>query len=78
MPTLTAGLTPAKKRSEIGLEVDLPVRDRDHVGGNIGRDLAFQRFDEGQGGQRASAVRELVNTVPLLVRQSLEPGLDPL
>ncbi len=41
---------------QIGLEKDLPVGDRDHVGRDIGRNVAGLGFDDRQRGQRAGAV----------------------
>ena len=53
MPTSTAGRTPARNRS--GMQVDLAVRDRDHVRRDVRRDLALLRLDDRQGRQRAAA-----------------------
>ena len=41
---------------QFGLEEDLAVGDRDHVGRDIGRDVAGLRLDDRQRGQRARAV----------------------
>ena len=41
---------------EVGLEEDLAVGDRDHVGRNIGRHVVGLRLDDGQRGERARAV----------------------
>ncbi len=40
---------------EIGLEEDLPVGDRDHVGRDVGGDVARLRLDDRQRRQRAAA-----------------------
>ena len=40
---------------EAGLEEDLPVGDRDHVGRDVGRHVARLRLDDRQRGQRAAA-----------------------
>ena len=41
---------------EVGLEEDLAVGDRDHVGRDIGRDVVGLRLDDRERGQRARAV----------------------
>ena len=41
---------------QVGLEEDLPVGDRDHVGRDVGRQVAGLRLDDRQRGQRAAAV----------------------
>ena len=41
---------------EIGLEEDLAVGDRDHVGRDVGGHVAGLRLDDGQRGERALAV----------------------
>ena len=41
---------------ELGLEEDLAVGDRDHVGRDVGRDVAGLGLDDRQRGQRARAV----------------------
>src|SRR5688572_24714302 len=38
------------------LQEDLPVRDRDHVGRDVGRDVVLLRLDHRQRGQRAAAL----------------------
>ena len=40
---------------EIGLEVDLAVGDRDHVGGDVRRNFPFERLDDRQRRQRTTA-----------------------
>ena len=40
---------------QVGLQVDLAVGDRNHVRRNVGRDFAFERFDDRQAGERAAA-----------------------
>ena len=40
---------------EVGLEEDLPVGDRDHVGRDVGRHVAGLRLDDRQRRQRAAA-----------------------
>ena len=40
---------------QIGLQVDLPVRDRDHIGRDVGGHVACLGLDEGQRGQGSSA-----------------------
>ena len=59
MPTLTGGSHTGVE--EIGLEEDLPVGDRDDVGRDVGRDVAFLRLDDRQRGHRPTAerIREL-------------------
>jgi hypothetical protein len=42
---------------QVGLEEDLAVGDRDHVGRDVGRDVAGLGLDDRQRGQRAVAVR---------------------
>src|SRR6202044_748172 len=37
------------------LEINLAVGNRNHVGWNVGRNLAFESFDDGQRGHRAAA-----------------------
>ncbi len=68
-PTLIAGRTPEKKR--LGLEIDLPVGDRDHVRGDVGRDVAGLRLDDRKRRQRAAAevVRELARALE-------QPGVE--
>src|SRR5262249_34477157 len=46
---------------QVGLQEDLAVGDGDDVGGDVGRDVAGLRLDDGDGGQAAPAVlvREL-------------------
>ena len=66
---------PDAGEEEVGLEVDLAVGDRDHVGRDVGRDLAFERLDDRQRRQRAARVREAVHPVLVLVRQRREEGL---
>ena len=41
---------------QVALQVDLPVGDRDDVGGDIGRHVARLGLDDGQGRQRAAAI----------------------
>ena len=41
---------------EVGLQVDLPVGDLDHVRRDVGRHVAGLRLDDRQRGQRAAAV----------------------
>jgi hypothetical protein len=41
---------------QVRLEEDLAVGDRDHVGRDVGRDVAFLRLDDRQRGQRAGAL----------------------
>src|ERR1035438_5152794 len=41
---------------QIGFEEDLAVGDRNDVGGNVRRNVAGLRLDEGQGGERTAAV----------------------
>jgi len=41
---------------EIGFEEDLTVGDRNDVGRDVGRDVAGERLDDGQRGERALAV----------------------
>ena len=41
---------------QVGLKVDLPVGDRDHVGGDEGGDVVGLRLDHREGGQRAATV----------------------
>ena len=53
MPTSTAGRTPDLKRSSC--EVDLAVGDRDHVGGDVRRDVAGLGLDDRQRGERTGA-----------------------
>jgi len=36
---------------EVALQVDLPVGDRDHVGGNVGSDVAGLGLDDGKRGE---------------------------
>ena len=43
-------------REEFGLQVDLTVGDRNHVGGDVGRHVTFLGFDDGQRGQRTGTV----------------------
>ena len=52
-------------REEFGLQVDLTVGDRDHVGGDVGGDVAFLGLDDRKGGHRtfAHSVRELCSTL---------------
>ncbi len=52
MPTLIAGRTP--REEQIGLEEDLPVGDRDHVGRDVGGDVGGLRLDDRQRRQRAA------------------------
>ena len=40
---------------QIGLQINLAVGDADDVGGDVGGDFAFLRFDDRQGGQAAAA-----------------------
>ena len=42
---------------QLGLQEDLTVRDRDHVGRNIGGHVARLGLDDGQSGERAAAER---------------------
>ena len=46
---------PDARVEEVGLQVDLPVGDRDDVGGNVGRDVARLRLDDGERGEGAAA-----------------------
>jgi hypothetical protein len=48
-----AGRTPAKNKRRF--EIDLPVRDRNNVGGNVGGDVARLGFDDRQSGQRTGS-----------------------
>jgi len=41
---------------EVGEQVDLAIGDRDDIGGDVGGDVARQRLDDGQGGERAAPV----------------------
>ena len=41
---------------QVGLQIDLTVGDRDHVGGDEGRHVIGLRLDHRQGGQRAATV----------------------
>ena len=41
---------------QVVLQVDLAVGDRDHVGGDVGRDVAGLGLDDREGGQRTAAV----------------------
>ena len=41
-------------KEQVGLEVDLAIGDRDHVGRNVGGHLALERFDDRQSGHRAT------------------------
>src|SRR3546814_1638351 len=56
--TLTDTLLPYTTlfRSQPGLQEDLAVGDRDHVGRDVGRDVAGLGLDDGERGQRARAV----------------------
>ena len=49
-----AGRTPGLE--QVVLEEHLAVGDRDHVGGDVGRDVAGLRLDDRQGGEGAGAV----------------------
>src|SRR5579875_1548583 len=40
---------------QVGLQIDLSVRDRDYVGWNIGRNIARLGFDNRQSGERPSS-----------------------
>src|SRR5438067_10697 len=42
---------------EVGLQIDLAVGDRDHVGGDVGRHVAELGLDDRQRGERAAAER---------------------
>ena len=46
---------PHAGEEQVGLQVDLSVGDRNHVGRNVRRDFAFQRLDDRQGGHRTAA-----------------------
>ena len=52
---------PLACKEEVGLKIDLAVGDRDDVGWDIRRDLAFERFDDRQRGERSATLlcREL-------------------
>ena len=41
---------------ELGLEEDLPVGDRDHIGGDVGGHITGLGLDDGKGGQGAATV----------------------
>ena len=46
---------PHARLEQVVLEVDLAVGDRDHVGGDVGRDVAGLGLDDRQRGERAGA-----------------------
>ncbi len=66
---------PYPGEEQIRLEVDLTIGDRDHVGRNVGRDLALEGLDVRQGRHRAAAVGKAVHPVQLLVVEALKPRL---
>mmetsp|Transcript_23314 Transcript_23314/g.69765 ORF Transcript_23314/g.69765 Transcript_23314/m.69765 type:complete len:262 (+) Transcript_23314:239-1024(+) len=54
------------------LQEDLPVRDADDVGGDVGADITRLRLDHGQRRERATAVRHLIHLCSALQ----EPGVQ--
>ena len=47
---------PDARVEQVALQEDLPVGDGDHVGGDVGGDVAGLGLDDRQGGQRAAAL----------------------
>ena len=68
------------REEEVGLEVDLPVGDRDHVRRDVGRDLPFERLDDRERRERPARRGGLHDLVPrrvLLLQRVVrlfEPG----